>query len=457
MPMTDSLYPFQLWEKLSYDVLRTLPHMILVLYAFRGHWRFGKKVMYPMTFLVWAIEMALDQLDYYIFPRANMPAKNIIEITIYIVFIFVALKEHIGKLIFTVLSLSNLGNIMVIGGKCLEGLLFPDYAPMRHHFTYTLCSLPFLAAELSLAYLLVFRDICTHDDSPDKHTGNEAIGGFMWRFLWLIPAIFTLIWYQNVFSSGQLMLEYELNPMNTLYLLIITAGSLLIYRIIVQMAALYEKNTALLAENHSLSMQQLQYDSLNERLENMRRTRHDLRHHAALLKEIRDSGDITALDDLIAGYTKQNRLDQLLVSCENDTVNVVLALYSETAYQNDIAFTVKADIPQDIFIDKKDLAVLFGNILENATDACKEVESNRFISLTAAYTKLPAGTHCLSLLVKNTYAAVSRDDTGLFHSTKHTGDGIGISSVQSITDKYNGTCSFIPGEGVFSVSVLLYG
>lgn len=385
-----------------------------------------------------------------------MPAKNIIEITIYIVFIFAALKEHIGKLLFTVLSLSNLGNIMVIGGKCLEGILFPEYAPMQHHFTYALCSLPFLAVELTLAYLLVFRDICTHGDSPDEHADSKSIGGFMWRFLWLVPAIFTLIWYQNVFSSGQLMLEYELNPMNTLYLLVITAGSLLIYRIIVQMAALYEKNTALLAENHALSIQSLQYDSLNERLENMRRTRHDLRHHAALLKEIRDRGDISALDDLIAGYTKQNRLDQLLVSCENETVNVVLALYSETAYQNGISYTVRADIPQDIFIDKKDIAVLFGNVLENAADACKEVENDRFIDLTAAYTELQNGTHCLSLIIKNSYAAVSHDDNGTFHSTKHAGDGIGISSVQSITDRYNGTCSFIPEDGVFSVSVLLY-
>ena len=457
MPMTDSLYPFHLWEKLSYDVLRTLPHIILVLYAFRGHWRFGKKVIFPMAFIVWAIEMILDQLDYYFFPRANMPAKNILEITIYIVFIFVALKEHIGKLIFTVLSLSNLGNIMVIGGKCLEGLLFPEYALMRHHYTYTLCSLPFLAAELTLAYLLVFRDICTHDDSPDEHTGSETIGGFMWRFLWVVPAIFTLIWYQNVFSSGQLMLEYELNPMNTLYLLIITAGSLLIYRIIVKMTALYEKNTALLAENHSLSVLQLQYDSLNERLETMRRTRHDLRHHAALLKEIRDSGDISALDDLIAGYTRQNRLDQILISCENETVNVILALYSETAFQNDIAFTVKADIPQDIFIDKKDLTVLFGNILENATDACREVESNRFINLTAAYTELPNGTRRFWLSVKNCYDKVSYDNNGTFQSTKHTGEGIGISSVQSIADRYNGTCSFIPEDGVSSVSVILYG
>ena len=450
-------YSFQLWEKLSYDVLRTLPHMVLVLYAFRGHWRFNKKIMFTITFFAWVIEMTLTQFDFYIIPGSNKPAKNIMEIIVYIVFIFVALKEHIGKLVFTVLALSNLGNIMVIGGKCLEGLIFPEFALRRYHFTYTLCSLPVLAVELTFAYLLVFRDICTHNDPEDQSTDQGTIGGYMWRYLWAVPAVFNLIWYQDLFSSGTVLLEYEMNPMNTLYLLAVTAGSLLIYRIIVKMAALYENNTALLAENHALSIQRLQYDSLNERLENMRRTRHDIRHHAALLKEIRNSGDISALDDLIAMYTEQNRLDEPLTYCENKTINIVLTLYSETAYNNGITFSVKADIPKHIFPNKKDLVVLFGNILENATDACKEVTEERFIDLTVSYSSTPSGTNCLSLFLKNSCGTISRDEKGVFHSTKHTGDGIGISSVKNIADKYNGTCSFTPEDNVFSVSVILYG
>ena len=451
--MTENL-PYHLWESMLYDVLRTLPHMLLVLYAFRGHWRFGKTFTIVMTALLWVIEMILPQISDLV-SGANSTVIDISEIVIYLVFIFVMLKEHVGKLVFTVLALSNMGNIMLYGGKCIEGLLFPEQAQLRVHYTYALCSLPVLILELTFAYFLIFRNICSHDDSPDD-AYSVKIQGYLWHYLWLVPAVFSLIWFQSLYGSDKSTLEERLNPLNSLYLLAVTAGSMLIYRIIVQLTSLYEKNFTLLAENHSLSIQRLQYDSLNERLENMRRTRHDLRHHAALLKEIRDSGDITALDDLISMYTEQNRLDQPLVRCENETVNVVLALYSETACQNDIAFTVKADIPQEIFADKKDLAVLFGNILENATDACKEVESSRFIDLSSAYTTLPSGKHCLSLIVKNSCGAISRDEEGVFHSTKHPGDGIGISSVQRITEKYVGSCSFLPEDGVFTVSVILY-
>ena len=170
-----------------------------------------------------------------------------------------------------------------------------------------------------------------------------------------------------------------------------------------------------------------------------------------------ETAEISALDDLIAMYTDQNRLDQPLIYCENEAVNIVLTLYSETAVNNQITFSVKADIPKNVFADKKDLVVLFGNILENAADACKEVEGERFIDLTVSYAAMPSGSHCLTLFLKNSFDTISRDEKGVFHSTKHPGDGIGIISVKNIVVKYTGTCCFTPENGVFSVSVVLYG
>ena len=269
--------------------------------------------------------------------------------------------------------------------------------------------------------------------------------------------MFSLIWFQYIYGSEHSKLEDRMNPLNSVYLLLITAGSMLIYRMIVDHAALYENNIKLLTENHALSIQRLQYDSLNERLENMRRTRHDLRHHAALLRQIRKSGDFAALDELIDAYTDQNCLDQQLFFCENETINIVFALYSETAYKNNIAFSVKADIPENVFADRKDLAVLFGNLLENAADACMEVEKSRFIDLTSIYKTTGNGKHCLSVIVKNSFVTVpARTESGLLKSTKHVGEGIGTGSVEIIAKKYDGTCSFRPEGSVFTVSVILY-
>lgn len=294
-------------------------------------------------------------------------------------------------------------------------------------------------------------------ETSDKYIEDKKVSGYMWHYLWIIPAIFYLIWNYVSYSGNLSSNENRMNPINALFLLSINAGSILIYRMIIKTVKMHEKNTALLAENHVLSIQRLQYDSLNERLENMRRTRHDLRHYTALLTQIRDNKDFDALDDLINMYTEKNLLNAPLVCCENETVNVILALYSETAHNNDIKLSIKANIPKNIFVDQKDLSVLFGNILENATHACKEVKEDRFINLNAAYTENPNGSDSITLVVKNNYAIEpSESENGIFRSTKHSGDGIGISSVRSIAEKYKGASTFTHEDGTFTVSVILY-
>ena len=168
--------PFHLWESVLFDILRTLPHMILVLYAFRDHWRYNKSATFLLTSTLWVIEMLLSEIGTFV-QGGNGLFISILEIIIYIVFIFLVLKEHIGKLVFTVLSLRNMGNIMLFGGKCLEGLFFPELALLRYHFTYALFSLPVLALELLCAYHLIFKDICTHNASLGSSEETEKSAG----------------------------------------------------------------------------------------------------------------------------------------------------------------------------------------------------------------------------------------------------------------------------------------
>ena len=458
MNMTGSAADFQVWETVLHAFLNSFPYMVLALYAYRRHWRFNKGITLTLLFGAVAAQMVIVPLVL-LSDKSDSPVFHIVISAIHIAFFFTAVKVNLGKLIFSVLVLTNLGTLVVVCARCLEGIFFPELIANKYHFTYQLFTILMQAAIIPAIYLFVFKDIDTPSSDAQERSGQNAnASSYMWRYLWLVPAVFYLIWVNYSVSGERSVIENYMDPANALYLLAIDAGSILIYRTIIQMVKMYEKNTNLLAENHVLSIQRLQYDSLNERLENMRRTRHDLRHHAALLKQIRNSGDVSALDDLINTYTEENLLDQQLVFCENETVNVILALYSETAYKNNICLSVKADIPKDVFVDKKDLAVLFGNILENATDACKEVPEERFINITAAYTESSSGSNSLSLIVKNNYSTEpSKTESGIFHSTKHPGDGIGISSVKNIAEKYGGASTFSHEDGLFTASVILYG
>ena len=119
---------------------------------------------------------------------------------------------------------------------------------------------------------------------------------------------------------------------------------------------------------------------------------------------------------------------------------------------------MKLELPETVFVSKPDLTVLFGNLLENALEACAKVEKDAFIRVSGGVKATPAGAKTIALIVENSSAEeprVSANDA--FRSTKHKGDGVGVASVRNIAERYDGASSFLFKDDVFTASVLLYG
>lgn len=444
--------PFALWETALFTFLNAFPYMLLVIRAFRPRLRFGRGTTMALLLLVTALHMGINMLRLHT-TAAQVPLLDVVLALLDVIFIPLIIRERLGKLVFTVLVVMDLGNLVVVLSKCIEGLLFPALAPLRYHFTYSLVMLPVELIILPLIYLLIFRGICSGEAEDDG--SKEAAD--TWRYLWLVPAVFYIIWMQHFYASGRSTLENSLDPVSTVYLLLIDAGSVLIYRIIVQLERTLGKNRRLMAENHALNLQAVQYDTLRKRMGEARQARHDLRHHIMLLRSIRDNRDFAALDELLAGYPDLESLERPLTYCENEMANAILAHFGDKARERDIAYTVKLEVPENLFVEKPDLAVLFGNLLENAVDAAALEGDGRFIRVTGAVERREGICISLSLKVENSCTREPQlSPDGAFQSTKHAGDGVGTSSVRSIAERYGGASSFAVKDRVFTASVVLY-
>ena len=443
---------FTVWEAMLYAFLNSFPYMLLVLFSFKKRFRFSTRITVLLLAAATVSQVTLNTFRFFS-PQVQNPVFDIIIAAMYVGFIFLAIKERFGKLVFTVLVLMNLGNLVVVTSKCVEGFFFPQEALLRYHFTYSLIMIPVLAVMLPAVYFLLFRGITNDSREPERNAPSRLI----WRYMWLIPAVFYLIWTQHFYTTGKTALENALDPFSTGYLLLIDMGSVLIYRTVVQLSALYDKNARLQADNYELELQKMQYDIIEQRMEDMRRTRHDLRHHIVLLNQVKQTGDFSLIDKLLESYPAPVLHDQPLTYCLNDTANAVLVYYSDIALNHGIKLTVKINLPENLFIDKTDLAVMFGNILENAVEACKIVDKDRFITVTGEYTQEQDKPAKLSLIVQNNYKIEPHiNEDGVFLSSKHKGNGIGISSVDNIVKRYKGNCSFVPENGIFTVSVIIY-
>ncbi len=444
---------FSTWEAMFYAFFDSLPYMLLVLYAFRTRLRFGTRAMLLLIAAITAAKTLTAPL--YLFPSSALgPLYDAAFVLAYVGAIFLGVRDRFGKLVFTVLTLTNMGNLSVVLAKFLEGLLFPGNAPLRYRFTYTLLRIAVDLALVPLVYALIFRDLCPRGE---ESAAAEAGSAYLWRWLWLVPAVFYLIWTQHFYASGRSTLENALDPVSTGYLALIDAGSVLIYRMIVQLARTEERNRALLAENHALTLRTVQYDNLRARIEETRRARHDLRHHLVLLRSIRDSGDLAALDGLLSGFPSLEKLDRPLVYCENEAVNSVLLYFGDRAEALGVRYEVKAGVPEALNVEKTDLAVLLGNLLENALEACERVpEGERFLRVRCVLSARGARP-LLTVTADNSFRVEPQPlPGGVYRSTKHSGEGVGIASVRAIAERYGGTASFRAENGVFTASAILY-
>ena len=442
--------PYAVWEVAIYNFLDSFPYMILGLLAFRNHHRFSRRVTAGLLALM---ELAFIGFATYSLMTRAIP-MTLLDITLSFLtigFTILAIREHPGKLAFTVLVLMNLGNLVVVSGKCLEGLLFPENAWQVYRITYSLCKLPLQAILLPLVYRLIFRDISPVEEEDSAYTSRMAAQH--WKYLWLVPAVFYIIWMHHFYASGRTALENIIDPTTTVYLLLIDAGSILIYRLIVQLANAYRSNIDLQTRNQALTVQTMQYENLTKRIDDERRARHDLRHHLAVLQHIRQSGDWSALDEYLAQYAKANLMEAPAVYCENAVANTLLSYFSALAENENVEYDVRAALPEALSVGKIDLSVIMGNLLENALEACaRQSSGRRFIRVRSSiYEKK------LLLTIENSCEGAPRiHHSGVYYSSKRDSFGMGIESVRSVVAHYNGICQLDAQDGVFTAKVLLY-
>lgn len=219
--------------------------------------------------------------------------------------------------------------------------------------------------------------------------------------------------------------------MTTVFLAAINLGALLIYHLILRLIDEQDKLRELETKNHQLTLQQLQYDNLQDLVQ---------------------KGDVGQLSSYLDQYQSSLPNDGRIQFCKNNTINLLLLYFAQQAKDNSIDYDVKVSFPEEIGIPPADLSVLLGNLLENAVHGCESVpEVQQKITVRG---KTDRGS--LFLSITNPYhGPLKQSANGRFQTTKKKGSGLGLHSVRTITERYHGVLEIDPKDNIFCVSVML--
>lgn len=208
----------------------------------------------------------------------------------------------------------------------------------------------------------------------------------------------------------------------------------------------------LLQLDQQLKFNEAQYCRISENIENSRKMRHDLRYHMLTLQGYLNENEVEKAKIYIERYLHTLDQETLHIYSENAIVNYIVSHYHAAARQQNVIFCCPPpEIPRELSIRAADLSVILGNLLENAlTAASRAEEGNRYINLNILYT-----AQILVITVDNSFVGEIKKTGDTYISQKPNHLGLGIASIISIAQAYDGGIEFTHEDHVFHASVML--
>ncbi len=430
-------------EVIIFALANFLPYVLLSVYAFQKRLRFSKMVTAIVCFVLLMIQFATRYWSVLHNVNTNI-FMSLLRLAIFIGIYLLLFQVHWGKVLFLELIFANIGNFIIIAAICLDRNLFLATEHRVYCWHVTLIMLLFHLLFTIPMYFAIRRWAGALFESPRAE--NE------WYYYWFVPAIFYIIWQYQVNGNEHSLVENMMNPYNVVFLFIINVGSIFIYMLMLRLNGQLTKNLDLETRNHYLDLEKVEYRALQDKIDETRRIRHDLRHHIHIMNDYLKTKEYDKLQEYLNTFRNSIPDGDNLLFCEHRTINSIILYFATLAKQQAIDFDVRLAITDNHKIADNDIAVLLGNLLENAIDACTEQKSpHRRVIIKGS-----EQANSLVFTIDNTCDnEIKKNRNGDFLTTKADGHGIGLTSVKKIVERYNGIFSAEKKDDMFYVSFML--
>lgn len=194
-------------------------------------------------------------------------------------------------------------------------------------------------------------------------------------------------------------------------------------------------------------MQLAAYRGLSEQYNNSLRIVHDMRKHIRSLDTLIENGSDRAADYQQTLYDELNRF---YPSFQNDNQMLAVIVNNEIDKAKRLGIEIRLNIEKISldFISPIDMTTIFSNLLDNAVEACAEVD-DKVIKFS-----IVQQMNFITINIRNPYSRIDRQGDTL-RSTKEGHFGIGLENVRKALERYDGRLSIKTLDGIFAVTVII--
>ena len=194
----------------------------------------------------------------------------------------------------------------------------------------------------------------------------------------------------------------------------------------------YKMEKEVIEIHQQLEMKKMYYTNLKKTYEQNRKIIHDFKNYIQVLEKTYKKNE-NASNNLKRQLYDVLEKNKIKYNTSSEILDIILMDKENEALKEKIEFTFKMEILDISFISEIDLITIFGNIYDNAIEANKENNSEKFIR-TAIY-KIG---EMLVIRIENSCNNTLEYDGSRIKSTKKNHKGIGMNNIKEAVKKYNG-------------------
>ena len=193
-----------------------------------------------------------------------------------------------------------------------------------------------------------------------------------------------------------------------------------------------------------------QLEEIHNTYHEMRGWRHDYKNHLQVLKIYVESRQWEHALSYISQMNEDlNSIDHV-VKTGNMMADAIVNSKVSLARSRQIKLDVTAKVPEKLPISDVEFCVLFGNLMDNAIEACDKIISgeNKFI-------RIYIGIFKKQFYISVTNATSRRRRIQRYYSLKGEGHGLGLYRIDKIVKDRNGYLNRKDEPGVFATEIML--
>ena len=271
----------------------------------------------------------------------------------------------------------------------------------------------------------------------------------LWMSLFALYCIISILitFNTSLVEGNGLMQSYFM----TVVLIIALVVGIILYQRIEQ-KHLYSENQNL---QHQQRLMEEYYTTLSEQMKLTAKLRHDIANHIQTLERLIElkEGNVPEM----ASYAGELRCqyEQLIPMnfCKNIVIDAVLCNKAKICSKEEIKANIQIHSIEIGNISEVEILGILYNLFDNAIESCRKINKNENPFLDFICDNISSQ---LVMKMRNNVSTIKMDK-GRFLTTKKENEfhGVGLSIIEDIVKKHNGSVKYQVEEGIFEIMIVM--